>query len=227
MGPRALLRWLRHLPDRVLHHTRRRAAIRTLQEGLRPSHILVLCHGNVCRSPFAAELLQRQLLRSRVEVGIRSAGFLASGRASPPEAQQAAGSWNIDLTPHRSREVSAELLREADLIVVMEPAQRWVVAARFSRPMRDVLVLGDLDLRPTASRAIPDPWGQAAAAYECSYARIARCVAVLAALLLRLPAGAAAASDCAIRWPSRTSGSRASEIASTTPGFQSASLNSS
>lgn len=226
MGPAALLHWLRHLPDRLLHRTRRRAAIRTLQEGLRPSQILILCHGNICRSPFAAELLQRQLLRSRVEVRIRSAGFLASGRPAPPEALEAASNWNIDLTSHRSARVSAELLRGADLIVVMEPVQRWVVAARFSRPMRDVLVLGDLDLQPAASRAIPDPWGRARAAYEGSYARIARCVAVLAALLRRLPAGAAA-SERAIHWPNRTSGSTASEIASINPGFQSASLNSS
>lgn len=221
-----MLRWLRHLPDRLLHRTRRRAAIRSLQEGLRPSDILILCHGNICRSPFAANLLQQQLLRSRVEVRIRSAGFLASGRAAPPEAQEAASHWNIDLTSHSSRQVSAELLGEADLIVVMEPVQRWVVAARFGHPMRDILVLGDLDLRPAASRAIPDPWGQAPAAYQGSYARIARCVTVLAALLRRLPAGAAA-SECAIHWPSRTSGSSASEIASINPGFQSASLNSS
>ena len=226
MATGAMLPWLRHLPDRLLHRTRRRAAIRTLQEGLRPDHILFLCHGNICRSPFAANLLQRQLLRSQIEVRIQSAGFLASGRASPPEAQEAASYWNVDLTPHRSRQVSAQLLGEADLIVVMEPVQRWVVAARFSRPMRDVLVLGDLDLRPAASRAIPDPWGRAAAAYEGSYARIARCVAVLAALLRGLPAGAAA-SERAIHWPSRTSGSSASEIASITPGLQSASLNSS
>ena len=220
------LSWLRHLPDRLLHRTRRRAAIRTLLEGLRPSQILFLCHGNICRSPFAAELLQRQLLRSRVEVQVRSAGFLASGRASPPEAQEAASYWNIDLTSHRSRQVSAELLRGADLIVVMEPVQRWVVAARFSRPMRDVLVLGDLDLRPAASRAIPDPWGRSPAVYEGSYARIARCVAVLAALLRRLPAGAAA-SERAIHRPSPTSGIKTSEIASITPGFESANLNSS
>jgi len=227
MVPRAMFGWLRHLPDRMLHRPRRRAAIRTLQEGLRPSHILILCHGNICRSPFAAELLQRQLLRSRVDVQIRSGGFLASGRAAPSEAQEAASYWNIDLTSHRSRHVSPELIRGADLIVVMEPVQRWVVAARFGRPMRDVLVLGDLDLQPVASRAIPDPWGRAPAAYEGSYARIARCIAVLAAVLRRLPAGAAASSECANHWPRRASGSSASEIASITPGFQSASLNSS
>ncbi len=209
-----MLRWLRHLPDRLLHRTRRQAAVRTLREGLRPRDILVLCYGNICRSPFAAELLRRQLLRSRVDLQIRSAGFLTSGRGSPPEAQEAAGYWTIDLASHRSRHVSPELIRSADLIVVMEPAQRWAVAARFGRPLVDVLVLGDLDLRPVATP------------YEGSYARIARCIAVLAALLRRLPAGAEA-SERAIHWPSRTSGISASEIASTTPGFQSANLNSS
>lgn len=221
-----MLRWLRHLPDRLLHRTRRQAAVRTLREGLRPRHILVLCYGNICRSPFAAELLQRQLLRSRVDLQIRSAGFLTSGRGSPPEAQEAASCWNIDLASHRSRHVSPELIRSADLIVVMEPAQRWAVVARFGRPLVDVLVLGDLDLRPGATRAILDPYGQTPAAYEGSYARIARCIAVLAALVRRLPAGAEA-SERAIHWPSRTSGISASEIASTTPGFQSANLNSS
>lgn len=227
MGFRTILSRVRHLPERWLHGARRRAALRALQEHVRPRRVLILCHGNICRSPFAALLLQRQLLRSQVEVSIRSAGFLASGRPSTPEALEAASYWNIDLSAHRSRQVSPELMRRSDLVVVMEPSQAWAVRARFGRPPADVLVLGDLDLRPVSSRAIPDPYGRALAGYEASYARIARCTAVLAALLRRLPSGETASSERATHWPSRVSGRRAREIASITPGLQSVSLKSS
>src|SRR5712692_6549405 len=51
---------LRTAPVRLLHALRRRAAREALRERA-PQSILVVCHGNICRSPFAAAVLRQAL----------------------------------------------------------------------------------------------------------------------------------------------------------------------
>lgn len=185
----------------------------------------MVCQGNICRSPFAAALLVRQLQGCKPGVLVDSAGLLPAGRPSPPEAQATATRWDVDLAEHRSRELTPQLAHAADLIVVMEPPQRRAVRERTGRLWGDVMVLGDFDPRSMVPRAIADPIGGALAAYEESYARIARCTRVLSVLLRRLRP-----SDFTTRPihdPSRTMGVVASDTASTMPGRQSSSLNSS
>jgi protein-tyrosine-phosphatase len=58
----------------------------------------------------------------------------------------------------------------------MDPGQRRRVCDRVGRSEHDVLVLGDLDPEPVASRTVRDPVNQPLAAFEDSYARIERCV---------------------------------------------------
>ena len=163
---------LRRAPERVLHRWRRRRALAALRRRPRPARLLVICHGNICRSPFAAALLARALPGVRVE----SAGFIGPGRAPPREAVAAAARYRVDLSAHRSQLVTADSTRAAELIVVMDAAQRREVCGRFGRAPGDVLVLGDLDPLPIDARAIRDPVNQPLVAFEESYARIERCV---------------------------------------------------
>ena len=74
-------------------------------------------------------------------------------------------------------------MHAADLVVVMDPAQAREIRARFGRPERDVLVLGDVDPQPGEARTIRDPVNQPLAVFEESYARIARCVGELARVM--------------------------------------------
>src|SRR5256886_4153179 len=54
-----LLRRLRQMPDRLLHPRRRRAALESLIARQPPARVLVVCNGNIFRSPFAAAVLRR------------------------------------------------------------------------------------------------------------------------------------------------------------------------
>src|SRR2546426_3320715 len=170
----ALLRQLYRVPDRVLHPLRRRRAREALRRRPRLASVLVVCHGNICRSPFAAALLRASLSRNAVRVD--SAGFMGPGRPSPAEAVAAAALYGVDLSAHRSELLTADGARTADLIVVMDPAQRREICDRFGRTVRDVLVLGDLDPQAIGARPIRDPISQPAAVFEAAYARIERCV---------------------------------------------------
>ena len=183
-----LVRHLRRTPDRILHPLRRRRALEALLRRPRPATLLIICHGNICRSPFAAALLGRALPGLRVE----SAGFLGLARSSPAGARAAAARRGVDLSSHRSRLLTAELARAAELIIVMDAAQRRAICDRFGRLPRDVILLGDLDPAPIAARAIPDPVDQPAAVFDESYACIERCAGALASALTRAPAERAA-----------------------------------
>ena len=183
---RQAARWLRRgrrVANAAMHPLRRRAALARLAT-LRPTSVLVLCNGNIFRSPFAAALLSREVGRGDSgDAAVESAGLLGPGRPSPRDAVLAARRHGVDLQDHRSQLVTADLVRAADLIVVMEPEQRRIVCQRFGRAPGDVLLLGDLDPAPITSRAIEDPWEQGVAVCEVVYDRIERCVTELAAAL--------------------------------------------
>lgn len=84
--------------------------------------ILVLCEGNHCRSPLAEALLRRAI-GPRVEV--RSAGLRALvGEPADKETQRQGEAMGLDLGAHRGRQVTPGLTAKADLILVMDRAQK-------------------------------------------------------------------------------------------------------
>lgn len=170
---------LRHLPDRLLHAQRRSSSVRRLKERP-PASVLVMCLGNICRSPFAAAVLERSAAGTMLRV--ESAGFLKSGRSAPEAAQQSALRRGIDMSSHRSRQVTEELVQSTDLVIVMDRGQQRQLADRFAR--RDgILVLGDLDPMPIDTRTIRDPFDQPDEIFDSVYDRIERCVDALAQCL--------------------------------------------
>lgn len=176
-----LLLRVRRTPERLLHPLRRRKALDILRARRRPKTILVVCHGNICRSPMAAELLGRDL--APFGIAVQSAGFIGFNRPAPAEALAAAERHSVDLSAHRSRLVTAELVRAADLIVVMDPSQRSHICERFGRLPRDVVVLGDFDPTPVDTRTIRDPVDQKREVFDAVYERIARCARELVTVL--------------------------------------------
>ena len=176
-----LLLRVRRTPERLLHPIRRRKAVEALRVRARPTTLLVLCHGNICRSPVAAALFGRELAALGIEV--HSAGFAGFNRSPPAEAVAAAQRYRLDLSVHRSRLVTADLIRAVDLIVVMDTTQRRLVCERFGRSPRDVIVLGDFDPEPVEARTIRDPVNQSRDVFDQVYARIARCVRELVTAL--------------------------------------------
>ncbi|RFA26405.1 phosphotyrosine protein phosphatase [Alkalilimnicola ehrlichii] len=92
------------------------------------NNIVVVCVGNICRSPMAEALLAHGLA-SREEVKVSSAGLGALvGEPADPLAQALMEEAGLDISAHRARQLSPLITREADLILVMEPGHREAVA---------------------------------------------------------------------------------------------------
>jgi protein-tyrosine phosphatase len=112
-------------------------------------HILVLCIGNICRSPMAEALLQRAL----PDRTVRSAGVGALiGKPADPYSVQLMNEQGIDISGHRAQQISSALVAQADLILVMDMDQKDYVESRYIGTRGKVFRLGE-----AAKVDIPDP----------------------------------------------------------------------
>ena len=93
--------------------------------------ILVVCTGNVCRSPIAEGMLRAALLARMGEDAprVRSAGTAAwEGSGAMPESVAAAAERGVDIRGHEARTMSTAMLEEADLVLGMATEHREEVA---------------------------------------------------------------------------------------------------
>jgi protein-tyrosine-phosphatase len=122
----------------------------------RPLRWLIVCSGNICRSPMAAGLADRIALERGVDLEIRSAGTLGFADQPPePHAIAVCREHGIDITRHRSQALTAELVAWADRILVMDLGHAEAVTALDPDATVRVVPLGPLAGVP----AIADPYG--------------------------------------------------------------------
>ena len=167
------------LYDRVLHPRGHLAARRRLANAERPRRILVVCHGNICRSPYLQAVLQRSLS----DVVVTSAGFVGSDRAVPQISVALSSQRGFDLSGYRSRPITQSKISDADLVIVMDAAQARQVARMFRVKRERIVIAGDLEPMFETSRAIRDPWNQSIEAFKSSFDRLDRCAATLVRVL--------------------------------------------
>lgn len=87
-------------------------------------NILVVCVGNICRSPIAAALLKDQYPQKHID----SAGLSAVvGSPVDTKSQQVMTPYNIDMSDHVAKQISEKLIMATDLIFTMSDSQtKWI-----------------------------------------------------------------------------------------------------
>lgn len=85
------------------------------------NNVLLVCTGNTCRSPLAEALLRKKLIERGVEgVEVGSAGTGAwDGAPASEGAYLVALEHGLDLSAHRARLLTRELVSTADLVLTM------------------------------------------------------------------------------------------------------------
>jgi len=121
--------------------------------------ILLVCTGNICRSPLAAALLTRALAERGVEgIDVSSAGTGAWDGAPASEGAYLVGlERGLDLSGHRARLLTRELVEAADLILTMARHHRARVDELGGEGR--VFVLGEYAGRDGEEAEVSDPFG--------------------------------------------------------------------
>lgn len=110
--------------------------------------ILIVCTGNVCRSPFIERLLQRYVDERRPEsdlaIHVRSAGTGAlTGSAMDERAAAQLVAHGGDPVGFRAQDLTPELVAGSDLVLTATRAHRGQVATMYPKALRQVFTFRD------------------------------------------------------------------------------------
>jgi protein-tyrosine phosphatase len=136
----------------------------------KPHRILMVCLGNICRSPTAEGVLRHlaALEAPQLVLEIDSAGTADYHIGAPPDlrSQRAALRRGIDLSGLRGRQVKAEDFERFDFVLAMDRENLRELEKMKPRAARTSPKLF-LDYAPDLqSRDVPDPYYRDAAAFE-------------------------------------------------------------
>ncbi len=133
--------------------------------------LLIICKGNICRSPMAETMLRHRL--GRDDIVVESAG-LAAMQGSPvdPKAQQVLLEHGLSAAAHIGRQATRELLQRFDLVLAME--QRQVAATLASCPVLRGRVL--MFSHWNGGEDIDDPYGRDISCFDATYDCLDTCI---------------------------------------------------
>lgn len=140
--------------------------------GERPLRVLMVCWGNICRSPTAEGILRSLADQRGLAVEVDSAGTSDEHRGSPPDrrAIAEAARRGIDISGQRSRQIRETDFDDFDLILTADEmvdrrVRRQAPSGARARIMRMTESLPDFDDFPE----VPDPYYGNAADYREVY----------------------------------------------------------
>lgn len=151
--------------------------------------ILFVCTGNSCRSIMAEGLMKKYLKAlKKGSISVRSAGVNAlEGYLPTDDTVEVMKKEDVDVSGFRSKRVTENLIRESDLILVMERVHRDFIirmtpeAAPKTHLLKEFCAKNERNYPENTD--IPDPIGKPREFYELSVAiikdqvkRIAECV---------------------------------------------------
>ena len=122
--------------------------------------ILMVCLGNICRSPIAQGIMEDIVKDKNLDWIIESAGTSSfhSGEGADPRSVEVAKKNNIDISHQRSREITKQDLKEFDYIFAMDKSNfhdiEKMCEGNQSSKLKLFLKFGDVE----EADEVPDPY---------------------------------------------------------------------
>ncbi|APX08029.1 MULTISPECIES: protein-tyrosine-phosphatase [Vibrio] len=133
------------------------------------SNILVVCVGNICRSPTGERLLQSLLPNKKVaSAGIAVEKSHLTGKPADDMASTVALEHDISLEGHSAQQLTPELCAKYDLILVMEKGHQEALTKIAPEARGKTMLFGQW----IGGKNIPDPHRQSREAFDHAYALI-------------------------------------------------------
>lgn len=124
--------------------------------------ILVVCTGNICRSPIAERILRNEIKNIQVD----SAGLNAlKGHSADLSAIRVAEKNGISLEGHKGKQFSSEMARQYDLVLVMDRGHLAKISQIAPEVRGKTMLLGHW----LEKIEIPDPYKQSDEAFDFVY----------------------------------------------------------
>lgn len=124
--------------------------------------ILVVCVGNICRSPTGERLLKSY----HPTLTVNSAGLGALvGKGADANAVRVAQEHNLSLDGHCAQQISGRMCRDYDLILTMEKRHISAICEMAPEMRGKVMLFGHW----VAEREIPDPYRKSRDAFEAVF----------------------------------------------------------
>lgn len=138
--------------------------------------MLIVCTGNSCRSVMAEGYMKKRLKDLGIDISVRSAGTAAvDGIRASDEAVKTMEEEGINISKHRSAALNIDMVKEADIILVMEPQHKSIISHMDPKAAEKVYFLREFDLR-AEDTIMPDPIGHGGEYYETVFNAIKKSV---------------------------------------------------
>lgn len=133
--------------------------------------ILVVCKGNICRSPLAEAYLKAQMKKNGLPIEIYSAGLETSfGKPAHPLAQVVGTEGGLTLNQHATQPLHKEQVERADMILVMEWRQRNRIIKLYPQARPKVFLLRQF--YDQSVREVADPYSGTLEDFQTCYSMI-------------------------------------------------------